>query len=84
MPNTQVQLWLPFNKYRLALSIPFDECQRFSFHPLAWLRYVAYTIYGREGHLSMSANGPMVDCHAAIMQPTKYYYVSQGESYFVF
>jgi len=37
------------NSYRQALSIPLDDFQHFSLADLAWLRYVANTIHGREG-----------------------------------
>jgi len=67
----KVELVLPFNPYWRALSIPFDD-QRFSVCPLAWLCYITYTIYGREGHISIF---PDVDYHAVGIQPSKYYYV---------
>ena len=33
---------------KLALSIPHDKCVTFAVNPLKWLRYLGYTIYGRE------------------------------------
>lgn len=75
-----VELMLPFDKYRRALSIPLHDSQRFSVCPLAWLCYVAYTIYGRQGHISISPAGPAIDYHAVDIQPLKYYYVSKGAS----
>jgi hypothetical protein len=42
-----VELQIPFDEiYRPALSIPVNECQRFSTRPLSWLHYVTSTIYG--------------------------------------
>jgi hypothetical protein len=31
-----------------VLRIPVDDCNRFAVRPLKWLRYLGYTIYGRE------------------------------------
>ena len=67
--------------YQPALSIPVAECQHFSVHPLTWLRYVGFTIYGSEGYISVPG-GPEVDYYQAAIQPGTYHYVSQGESYF--
>jgi len=48
-----VKLWMKFDDtYRIALSIPVDECQCFAIHPLAWLHYVGFTIYESEGYIS--------------------------------
>jgi hypothetical protein len=78
-----VELWIKFDDtYQLALSIPVDACQRFSLHPLTWLRYVGFTIYGSEGHISLLPDGPVVDYYQATIQPGIYHYVSQGKSYF--
>jgi hypothetical protein len=68
--------------YQPALSIPVDKCQLFSLHPLTWLRYLGFTIYGTEGHISTAPGGPEVDYYQANIQPSIYYYVSQGKSYF--
>ena len=77
-----VELWMPFGEeYRLALSIPVDVCQRFSNHPLAWLRYLGLALYGNEGHISSALDGPEVDYSPAVIQAGPYYYVSQGESF---
>ena len=51
MATQAAKLWLPVgtnNSYRQALSIPLDDFQHFSLAGLAWLHYVAFTIYGRE------------------------------------
>lgn len=79
---TNVELWMSFNDvYQAVLSIPVDMCQRFSIHPLLWLRYVGYTIYGNEGHISTLQDGPEVDYYQVPIPPGIYYYVtiSQGE-----
>ncbi|KAF8960923.1 hypothetical protein BDZ97DRAFT_1940255 [Flammula alnicola] len=76
--TTNVELWMPFNDiYRPALSIPVDTCQRFSVHPLTWLRYLGFTIYGNEGHISTLPGGPEVEYYQADIPPGIYYYVSQ-------
>ena len=68
--------------YQPELSIPADNCQRFSLHPLTWLCYLGFTIYGTKGHISTVPGGPEVDYYQADIQPGSYYYVSQGKSYF--
>jgi hypothetical protein len=79
---TNVTLLLKFdNIYRYALSIPVDACRIFSVHPLAWLRYLGFTIYGREGYISTTPEGAEVDYFHGI-QSGNYYYVPEGESYF--
>ena len=68
--------------FQPALSNPVDTCQLFSLHPLTWLRYLGFTIYGTEGQISTAPGGPEVDYYQADIQPGIYYYVSQGKSYF--
>ncbi len=85
MATQPAKLLLPVgsnNSYQQALSIPLHEFQLFADDHLAWLRHVAYTIYGREGHISLSPNGTEIDADAEIGRE-KYYYVSRGEPYFV-
>ena len=80
-----VELQMPIDgEYQPALSMPVKMCQRFSVRPLSWLRYVGFTIYGTEGHISRSAAGPAVRCSEVDIQAGIYYYVpdSQGKSYF--
>ena len=44
--TANIDLWLKFhNDAGKALS------ERFAVHPFSWLRYVAFTIYGREGDI---------------------------------
>jgi len=62
-------------------SLPYP-CQQFSVHPLTWLCYLGFAIYGKEGHISATPGGPEVDYYQANIQPGIYYYVSQGEPYF--
>ena len=78
-----VELWLQLDgKYWHVLSIPVNDCQRFSTRPLCWLRYVAFTIYGSEGDISIIRRGAAVDYNQANIQSGPYYYVSQaGESF---
>jgi hypothetical protein len=65
-----------------VLSIPVATCQRFSVHPLTWLRYLGFTIQGSEGYISTTPGGPEVDYYQVNIQPGVYYYVAQGESNF--
>ena len=81
-----VELRMPIDgEYQPALSIPVETCQRFSVYPLKWLRYVGFTIYGTEGHISRStAAVPVVQYSEVDIQAGVYYYIpdSQGKSYF--
>jgi hypothetical protein len=54
--------------YQSALPIPVEACQRFSVHPLTWLRYLGFTIHGTEGHIS-TAPGREVDYYKLIYSP---------------
>ncbi|KAF5381750.1 hypothetical protein D9615_005440 [Tricholomella constricta] len=59
-----VELWMPFDGHGVhqpVLSIPVNDCQRFSLKPLSWLRYLGFTIYGNEGHISTVPGGLEVD-----------------------
>jgi len=79
-----VELQMPIDgEYQHALSIPVETCQHFSLHPLKWLRYVGFTIYGTEGHIFRFATGPVVQ-YPEHIQAGVYYYIpdSQGKSYF--
>ncbi|EDR14543.1 uncharacterized protein LACBIDRAFT_321675 [Laccaria bicolor S238N-H82] len=59
--NLNVQLWIRLgDAYQHALSIPVHECQRFSLHPLTWLRFLGYAIYGKEGYISRERDGEQV------------------------
>ncbi|KAF8340795.1 hypothetical protein F5887DRAFT_888503 [Amanita rubescens] len=80
-----VELQMPIDdEYQHALFIPVETCQRFSVHPLSWLRYVGFTIYGTEGHIFRSATGPVVRYSEVDIKAGVYYYIpdSQGKSYF--
>jgi len=83
--NTDVQLWIRFSgEYRLALAIPVDNCQGFTLHPLAWLRFLGYAIYGKEGYVSCERDGDEVANYrpgGGAILPGNYYYISPGESF---
>jgi hypothetical protein len=85
MATQTAKLCLPVgtnNSYRQALSIPLDDFQHFSLADLAWLRYVAFTIHGREGYISLTPRGTEIEGDEDI-GAKKYYYVSQGVSHFI-
>ncbi|KIL59038.1 hypothetical protein M378DRAFT_15139 [Amanita muscaria Koide BX008] len=78
---SKAQLWLSLdNVARLALSIPLAECSTFAVNPLKWLRFLGFTIYGREGYLSTSKDGPEIDDYTANIEARSYYFVSEGEA----
>ena len=64
--------------YLPILSIPISECNRFALRPLKWLRFLGYTLYGREGDICLSPEDPPVpvDYQSSIQAGTQYFYVS--------
>ena len=78
--SINVNLLLPLNDNHseLALSVPLTQCATFATTPLKWLRFVGFTIYGRQGYLSMSMNGVELDYMAQI-EPRSYYFISDGK-----
>jgi hypothetical protein len=85
-----VELWLAVdNTYQRALTIPFGTTLRFSLFPLTWLRLLGFTICGRQGYISNTANGPEIDTYRPtgppdnqppVIQPGIYYYVVAGDA----
>jgi hypothetical protein len=74
-----IELHIPVdNAYIPVLSIPVDDCNRFALKPLRWLRFLGYTIYGKEGHISATAGGPPVDYESAAEGGAHYYFTSAG------
>lgn len=79
MSAPKVDLLLCFdNKSNPALSIPLDQCQIFATRPLKWLRFLGFAIYGQQGHLSKSENGPELD-YTEQIEARSYYYISDGQ-----
>ena len=83
MSTTTVKLWLSFGNvprlYRLALSIPLDKRNTFAVNPLKWLRFLGFAVYGREGYLSMSEDGPDINDYTACIEARSCYFISEGE-----
>jgi hypothetical protein len=80
--TSRVRLWLSFpnvTQAKLALSIPLDKCATFAVNPLKWLRFLGFAIYGREGHLSLSKDGPDLGDYTAPIEARSYYFVSEGK-----
>lgn len=74
-----VKLYISLNgKARLALSIPMDKCAALSLYPIKWLRFLGYTIYGREGHISLSDGGPPVSDYTSDIETRSYYFICPG------
>jgi hypothetical protein len=79
--SPEVKLWLSFGDItKLALSIPLDKCGTFALHPLKWLRFLGFAIYGYEGHLSTSEAGQPINDYTADIEPRSYYFVSEGKA----
>ena len=75
-----IELWMSFDEeYQLTLSIPVATLHSFSVRPLAWLRYLASTIYGTEGYISSEKGGDEVDYNTSTDFCDQYYYVSEGK-----
>ena len=50
----------------------------FTITPLEWLRFLGFAIYGRQGYISMSMNGPELD-YTAQIEAHSYYFISDGK-----
>ncbi|KAI9568598.1 hypothetical protein HD554DRAFT_2191442 [Boletus coccyginus] len=46
---------------KVALSIPLAQSKTYAIKPLKWLRFLGFTIYGRQGYISKSMNGSELD-----------------------
>ncbi|KAF8345125.1 hypothetical protein F5887DRAFT_1074770 [Amanita rubescens] len=78
-PKVKLRLSFPnLTRTKLALSIPLDKCVTFAVNPLKWLRFLGFAIYGREGHLSLSKDGPDLGDYTAPIEARSYFFVSQG------
>ena len=76
---SKVELLLCFdNRNEVALSIPLAQCETFANSPLKWLRFLGFAIYGRQGRLSTSMNGPELD-YTAPIEARAYYFMSDGK-----
>ena len=77
--SSNVELLLCFDDgSHPALSIPLARCSTFAITPLTWLRYLGFVIYGRQGRLSTSENGPELD-YTARIEARSYYFISDGK-----
>jgi hypothetical protein len=77
---SEVKLWLSFgNVTKLALSIPLYKCSTFAVHPLKWLQFLGFAIYGCVGHLSTSEAGLPINDYTADIEPRSYYFLSEGK-----
>ena len=67
--------WIPI------LSIPTNQFDRFTLHPLKWLRFLDFIIYGREGILRTHCDGPEVDNYDIGTSQLRegYYFFSAGK-----
>lgn len=63
------------------LSIPTNDFGRFALAPLKWLRFLGFTIYGREGLLLIGPDDIEVQDYTAGVGDLQehYYYCSQGK-----
>ena len=77
---TTVDLWIRIGgKGMLALCIPIHKCQELAVHPLKWVHYLGYAIYGRPGYLSLSETGPPITDYTANVEAQAYYFKSNGK-----
>lgn len=81
-----VQLWLHLREAWLSvLTIPINELSHFSIRPLKWLRYVGFTIYGREGVLLFTTEeGDEVDYDLTTDFKAHYYFSSPRQLFLYF
>ena len=81
MATANVELWLTIGRdgAQLALTIPIYKCWELAVHPLKWIRFLGFAIYGREGYLSTSdAGSPIEDYNGDILAPS-YYFICDGK-----
>ncbi|RDB22332.1 hypothetical protein Hypma_010471 [Hypsizygus marmoreus] len=83
-----VHLWLKFTSegdWISTLSIPFEDFSDYTLRPLKWLRYLGFAIYGCQGVLKTSPDGPEVDDYLAGSEGLQenYYYSSPDPPRFV-
>jgi hypothetical protein len=72
-----MDLYLPLDgEAVLALSIPTKKCETLARHPLRWLRFLGYAVYGQEGEISLSCGGKPVLDYRAKLEPRAYHFVS--------
>ncbi|KAF8955302.1 hypothetical protein BDZ97DRAFT_1858628 [Flammula alnicola] len=84
---TDINLHLSYqNEEIVALTIPIDDIKRLSLHPLKWLRYVAFAVFGAPGRLALTsdANAPDVDYDVPLGEISgDYYYIPDRELHLV-
>jgi hypothetical protein len=85
--SKNVNLWLKLStdtEWIVILAIPTEEFDRFAIRPLSWLRFLGFAIYGREGVLLLSENGPEVSDYTGSVDSLQeaYYYSSQSKRNF--
>ncbi|KLO09939.1 hypothetical protein SCHPADRAFT_999898 [Schizopora paradoxa] len=65
-----------------VFEIPRVDFKNFTTFPLKWLRFLGFTIYGAEGHISLAVDGESENDSVGVdvvhLLSNTYYYVSQG------
>ncbi|KLO05419.1 hypothetical protein SCHPADRAFT_727113 [Schizopora paradoxa] len=65
-----------------VFEIPRVDFKNFTTFPLKWLRFLGFTIYGAEGHISLAVDGEPVNDSVGVddvnLLSNTYYYVSQA------
>lgn len=76
---TSIELYICINETFIpVLLISIEDCNRFAVNPLSRLRFLGYTFYGGEGHISAAANSAPVNYQSAIEGGVHYYFTSSG------
>ena len=77
----EVDLWILFSDghYQHALSIPISECWTKSTHPLKWLWFIGFAIYGDIGIICKAEDGLEVEDYGVDIEPGSYYFLSEGK-----
>ncbi|KAI9457852.1 hypothetical protein HD554DRAFT_2197886 [Boletus coccyginus] len=74
---SKVELWMYLDgSSKLALSIRLMNVEP-SPSPLKWLRFLGFVIYGRQGYISVSTNGPELD-YTENIEARSYHFISDG------
>ena len=66
------------NATKLALSISLAPRCTFALHPLQWLHFLGFAIYGHGGYISASKGGTEIDDYEATLEARSYYFVPEG------
>lgn len=66
------------NATKLALSISLAPRCTFALHPLKWLRFLGFAVYGHGGYISALKGSTEIDDYEPNLEARSYYFVPEG------